>query len=205
MPPLSPKGETHRRPSPAVHPRLLYLAALALGLLSMNLTRQALKEGEKARASVPVVVASTPLAAGKTLTSEDVRIALYPPGLVPEGAIPSLEQVVGRRLASAAGRGEPITASRLVSRRPPEGFRDVAVSADGAEALQPGELADIMVVDGDPATPPKILAEGRLVVSVEDREGERIVVLRLRAEEARAVAEAMARGRLVVVASGAPN
>lgn len=59
----------------------------------------------------PVLVAARDLPAGTVLTSAHLRTASYASGTTPDEA---LESPVGRTLAGPLGRGEPVTATRVV-------------------------------------------------------------------------------------------
>lgn len=89
---------TQRRPLAAV----LALLAVVLGLHAARPT---------APATAELVVAGHDLPAGAVLTGEDLATVRVPPALVPAEAE---RQAVGRVLASAVRRGEPITDVRLV-------------------------------------------------------------------------------------------
>lgn len=61
--------------------------------------------------SVPVVTASRDLPAGTVLGADDLTTVAYAPGTVPAG---TSTDPVGRTLAAAVRRGEPVTDVRLV-------------------------------------------------------------------------------------------
>jgi Flp pilus assembly protein CpaB len=100
-----------------------------------------------------VWVASHDLKGGAPLRRSDLRLAEFPPALAPADAVPAATPPVGRLLAAAMRRGEPITDVRLLSTGLLAGSgnaSDVAVPvrvSDGPAALalvHPGEAVDVI-------------------------------------------------------------
>lgn len=87
----------------------------------------------------PVAVATRALSAGATLSRGDVTVARWPRSLVPAGTEPDPARLVGRTLAGAVSKGEPLTGPRLVG-------------ADLAAGLPRGRLAvPVPIVDANAA------------------------------------------------------
>ena len=85
---------------------------------------------------------------GTVLAAADLGAVRWPDGLVPGSAVRDLSHAVGRTVAAAMTRGEPLTTARLL---------DTGISA----ALQPGQVAPtITLADGGQAA---ILQAGALV------------------------------------------
>lgn len=88
-------------------------------LLAAGLTAGAVAVGLGALAPDPppgarVVVAARDLGGGQVLTAADLAVAQLPAAAVPDGATRTADGLLGRTLAGAARRGEPITDVRLV-------------------------------------------------------------------------------------------
>ncbi|RYV50400.1 flagellar biosynthesis protein FlgA [Pengzhenrongella frigida] len=112
--------------------------------------------------TVPVAVAGRELAPGVPLAAADLRVVRMPPALVPSGAHPSVDTVVGQRLVVGAPAGLPIVhgllaGDRLATAGPagtvvaPVRLADPAVAA----LLRPGDRIDLLAAagtaDGEPA------------------------------------------------------
>lgn len=123
-----------------------------------------------APASSPVLVATRDLAAGATLSSDDVAVRQWPANTVPDGTA-TLDDVVGRVLAAPLRTGEPVTdvrvgATGFATTEP--GLAAVPVRLPDASVvglLAPGDRIDLIAtdpVDGDAET----VAEDVLVLAV---------------------------------------
>ena len=101
-----------------------------------------------------VPVAAKDLAGGSMLAAPDVRVAYLPAAAVPAGALPSVAAAIGRTLAGAVRRGEPLTDARVVGpslAKLAGGPGNVAVPvrlADPgvARLLRPGDRVDVVSV-----------------------------------------------------------
>jgi pilus assembly protein CpaB len=62
----------------------------------------------------PVLVAARNLAAGSTLTDADITVSRWPAQAVPEHRLSDSSAAVGKVVGAAMGRGEPLTAMRLL-------------------------------------------------------------------------------------------
>lgn len=123
-----------------------------------------------APATAPVLVATRDLAAGATLSSDDLAVRHWPADAVPDGAA-TVGDVVGRVLAAPLRTGEPVTDVRV-------GAAGFATTAPGLTAvpvrvpdagvvglLGPGDRIDLIATDpadGDAET----VAEDVLVLAV---------------------------------------
>ena len=125
--------------------------------------------------SVPVVTAARDLAAGTRLATADVTTTLLTPGTVPEGAVDSLGNAVGRTLVSAARRGEALTDLRLVGASPSTEVDAVLAplriaDAEAVALLRPGDVVDVLgaglPVEGATASSARLLASAVRVVTV---------------------------------------
>lgn len=86
--------------------------------------------------SVPVIVATKSVPAGQRLSAADLRVAHYPPELVPGGHASNPDQFLERVLAVGADAGQPLSEHHLVSAR--------------AVGPEPGRvIAPVRVADGD--------------------------------------------------------
>lgn len=102
--------------------------------------------------SHPVVVAAHAVGTGGVLGADDLRLARYPDGAVPEGALTTLPAAVGRRVTAGLSPGEPLTAARLLDddARAAPGRVALAVrlpDAGLAGLLRPGERIDLLATD----------------------------------------------------------
>lgn len=145
-------------------------AALLVGLAVVL----ALSPGTRSAAGVPVVVAARDLAPGTVLGTGEVVLRGLPEQVVPDGAVRTTPDVLGRTLAAPVRRGEPLTDLRLAG---PALAR--AVSADPAAVsvalrlpdsdiaalLYPGAVVDVLTL-GERQDEPVVLASGARVLAV---------------------------------------
>lgn len=108
--------------------------------------------------TAPVVVAAHDLEAGSVLRGADLRVDHVPRPAVPPVALTSLADALGRRVASAAAGGEPLTSTRLVPRGPLDGLpagrvalHVVAADPASVDLLSPGLPARVYPSAGGPA------------------------------------------------------
>ncbi len=148
-------------------------------------------------ARAPLVVAAVDLPAGRTVRAVDLALRLWPPELVPAGALHDPRAVGGRVIVGAARAGEPITDVRLVGAGPAPGLLAAAVPvrlADAAVAalLLPGRRVDVVTL-GQRSDQPVLLAEDAVVLAVlaeDPRVRGRIVIVSMPREIATRVAAA---------------
>lgn len=152
--------------------RLAAVACLALAAASALAARSSQPSRASAHPpSAPVVVAAHDLGAGRTLTPGDLATAAWPRKLVPAGAAATPAGLVGRRSAGPIGRGEAITAARLVgaglTAGLPPGIVAAAVRTDAGVAglIHPGDRVDVLAgpVDDGGVAPAKTNASALLV------------------------------------------
>lgn len=161
---------------------------------------------------VPIVVAAHDLSPGSIVTDGDVRVAEFGAGLLPDGAVTTPADVIGKTVAGATRRGEAITDTRVLgprlaavsvgtteSRVVPLRLADAGV----AELLREGDRVDVFTAIDDAAPGPDMLAENAAVVLVSptgDGRGakERVVMIALPTEAAGKVAAASLTSALTV-------
>jgi pilus assembly protein CpaB len=201
--------------------RLAALVLLLLACLSWLQDHRA--PPPDARAGTAVLTAARDVASGAVLGAADLRMARYPPSSVPVGALHSARSALGRTLAGAVRRGEPITDVRLVGPGLVSGLAGadaVAVpvrlaDGDAARLVRVGDRIDILATyaDGaaDPAEPSPTdrtvdatpVAAGVRVLAVLARadaasEDGFVIVVASTAQAARRLAGAAAHARLSV-------
>lgn len=170
----------HRLPRLGKWPRLLGAACCLL--LAAGSALAAPSGRPTTGATVPVVVAARPLPAGHVLTRDDLVVRRWPAQLRPPNARGDPGALAGRRLAGPVGRGETITATRLLgsdlATQLPVGLVAAAVSLGdphAADLVRPGDRVDLLEADrpadplaAAPATRPavELLAAGCRVLAV---------------------------------------
>lgn len=144
------------------------------GLLALAAVVLAVRGQVGSAGSVPVLVAARDLPPGSVLTLADIRVARWPPELVPAGALTSASDADGRVIAGAANRGEPLTPTRLAG---PELARRATGTSDAtsvpirltdagvAGLLGPGRQVDVVAL-GERTDQPTVLATGATVLTV---------------------------------------
>ncbi len=117
-------------------------------------------------ATQPVVVAAADLSLGAELKKEDLHVASYPAGQVPEGIFAKPEEILGRGIIVPIVKNEPILAAKLASKEAgvglppviPEGMRAVSVRVNEvigvAGYVLPGTRVDV-VCTGSPNGQPQ--------------------------------------------------
>lgn len=162
-----------RRPRSPVH-LARQVAALLLATGALVLAVRPPADGAAVAAGPPtvaVVVARADLPPGSLLTADDLALARWPPGLVPDRAVGSPGELAGRTLAGPLAEGEPVTELRLVgpgltaSLPPgqvaaPVRLADLAVTA----LVRPGDRVDVLATPPD-ATAAEVVVPGALVLA----------------------------------------
>ena len=129
---------------------VLIAVALVLGLFAWTLSRRPAPVAvpPATHASVPVVVATRTLTAGKAITLEDLRVQSLP--INPNGAFTDPAQLAGRVPNAEIGADSPVLESQLSSglaERVEPGERALAVRVDEGNAfgnrLRPGNFVDV--------------------------------------------------------------
>lgn len=174
--------------------------------------------GGTLRSDPQVVVFSRALAAGDTVTAEDLRLVSIPAEAIPDGAITDPEAAAGRTVVTAAGRGEIVTDVRITGSALVQSFNDAA-NGEGAPEVTtvvPVRLADPATVNllshGDTVTiltspseedgASSVLARGGRVV-VADEDNPDTVLIALSEHDAQTVASASLTSPLGVVLTSA--
>lgn len=203
--PTSLNPTVPERLSAALRPdfaRTVLARRIAAGLLVVLAAASALRP-DPAGTYVDVAVAAADLRPGTAVSAEDVGLQKRSAATLPDGALRSLDQVVGSTVAGAARRGEILTDARIL------GSRLAGISAGPDARVVPLHLADTAVLDvirpgdvvdvlGAPATEaeatPRMLASAAVVVLVSavaaGRGDDRVVLVALPAGAATAVAGA---------------
>ena len=113
-------------------------------------------------ASVPVVVASTPLPVGTRLTPDHLKVARWPARNPVPGAFADPKQLVDRGLIAMVAENEPVTAFKVAGPEAgaglppviPEGMRAMSISVNDvvgvAGFVMPGTHVDVLVSVDDP-------------------------------------------------------
>lgn len=131
---------------------LLVLAGL-LALLAWQVGRQTrpVVAPQGAAALHPVVITTRPVAAGKPIAADAVKIEQLP--IDPAGAYRDVTRVVGQVPLVDLGASVPVLESQMLgglARQVPEGERAVAVAVDEVigvgHQVQPGDFVDVFVV-----------------------------------------------------------
>ena len=203
LPPV-PWRRALRRARRSLALRWLLVAAAAGGVAAEAAAIGAEADAERDAwgTAVSVVVVARDVAAGSTVEAADVRVERRPAAVVPDDAV--TEPPVGRRATATRVAGEVVVASRLapaglspVAALVPDGAVAVAVptSASGFGAAAPplavGDRVDVLA--------PRPVAVDAVVVAV----GDDALTIAVDAEDAAAVAEAMASSVITVALRGA--
>jgi pilus assembly protein CpaB len=172
-----PAGGRRRRSLPGARWRLLLWRSrfpVAAALLGVATALVVAELGPAPTPTVPVVVAGHALAAGVTLSEDDLRVVRMPVVLVPGGSHPRTGDLLGRPLVTGAPAGLVIVdgllgGARLAGAGPPGTVVAPVRLADPAVAalLRPGDRIDLLAAagtaDGEPAA--RRLAERALVLA----------------------------------------
>jgi len=140
--------------------------AATLAAVAVLATIQAV--GGSATPIVAVAVAATELPAGHMLTTSDIRVQDYPVDLRPPGSYMNAEPIVGDVIVAPVSAGEPLTATRLLGKRPQAGRGKVAAPVRLADAgvaglLAPGDVITIISANRDGSV--RVLARNARVIT----------------------------------------
>ena len=137
---------------------LALLSGLAAAWLALNYLRQPENPIRSVEPSATeVVVAARDLSLGTILTAEDVKVASWPGGLLPEGYSASVEEVLGRGVITNVVLNEPLISSKIAVKEAggglpiviPEGMRGISVRVDDVISIAgfvlPGNRVDVLV------------------------------------------------------------
>lgn len=144
----------------------------------------------------PVLVAATDLSAGDPVGPADVRVATWPTGLVPDGALTAPSDLpADARAAGAVSAGAVLTPHLLadgVAGLLSDGRAAVPVPGDGLGSVRPGDRVDVVATAMDGSG--RRVATGADVLAVD---GEQLW-LGVDADAVDAVAAAGAAGRITL-------
>lgn len=204
-PTLAARVSVLAHPAWARRPLARRIAAAVLALLAVALFFRGDPHSDRSQ----VVVAARDLQPGRVVVADDVTLTDYRADVRPDGAVAALDAIVGKTVAGATRRGEPITDARVLGPRlaaVSTGTADSRVvplrlaDAGVAELLREGDRVDVFTADdhGEPGTPPPgptMLAADAVVVLVSSAEGgrggkERVVMLALPTADAGRIATA---------------
>ncbi len=170
-----------------------------------------------------VVVFVRDVAAGRTVSTDDVELRAVPPEFIPAGALTSAEEVDGRVVVAAAGAGEVATVSRFLgatltaelvsastAQRSGEPANMVPLKLAEPEILpllHHGDTVTIVTHAGETGEPEVVAAGGRVVLATMEDEtsgsgAPGTVLVALPESDARAVAAAALSTPLAVVLTG---
>ena len=172
---------------------------------------------------VPVVFAAGDVARGSTITSAAVEVRPIPSAYTPPGAFGDVDEVNGRIAVTDLAAGEPITSTRVSSKRVgpiaalvPLGLRAFAIDAVVPQgAVQAGDRVDVLATYGGGHPHTETVAVGLEVLLVlrpadgggldgsAANEGPRLVLL-VAPDVAERLAYAQAFGEITVTIEGAP-
>lgn len=152
-----------------------------------------------------VVVAARDLRPGIAVTDEDVALARRPAATIPDGAVTTVQTVLGATLAGPSRRGEVLTDARLLGSRltgltaAPDARVVPLHLADAAvlDLIRPGDVVDVLgAPSGEPDARPRLVASDAVVVLVSPESpapgasNDRVVLVALPAPAATALAGA---------------
>jgi Flp pilus assembly protein CpaB len=184
---------------------LILATALTVNGLATRADRALRRWGD----TVPVAVATQPLAPGDVVSASAAVVRHWPRAVVPPGALHSVP--VGRTVVTAIYTGEVIADGRVapdglhgVAALLPPGTRALTVPTDGPTvAVALGDRVDLLATfdpsaagDGDPTFP---VAEAATVVAVSDQS----VTVAVAADDAPRLAFALAQGTVAIAVRGA--
>jgi pilus assembly protein CpaB len=133
----------------------LLCAAVATALVVMYLQKTA-QEAKAGPVLTPVVVATSDLSFGQTLTASNLRIAMFPQESVPKGAISEIDSLIGQSTKVFLAENEPVLATKLSSIggglslkiEPP--LRGMSIKVDRVSGVSgfilPGDRVDVIAV-----------------------------------------------------------
>lgn len=153
--------------------RRLAAAVLAAGALVLAVTPPELVPANAiAQSQTEVLVAAHDLAAGLTITADDLESSARTSAQLPDGALRAGDDVAGRVVTAAVRRGEIITDRRLLGPGLSASLGSGVVASpvrlvdlDVAALLRPGDRVDILAASADTETA-VVVAAGVLVLAV---------------------------------------
>ena len=142
-----------------------------------------------------VVVATTAIKRGETVSTEAVRVVEWPKGAVPQGAYTSLPQAIGSVARTSIFENDPITSHKVVDANSrsvlsmliPDGRRAISIKVNEVTGIAgfvaPSSRIDVLVTvpekDDDPARTRIVLQDIEVLAiaqAIEQRENKPVVV-----------------------------
>ena len=211
-----PRPFSFRRKLPASSRVFLTVAAvcaIASFLLVRGGAARAGGTGGAAGPSVDIVVASHDIAAGATLTADDLRLVRMPEAFAPPGAVAAVDAVLGWVSGSVVAEGEPLSTARLgrsVLAGQVAAGRLVVSTTFGSipDGLTTADRVDAFATFGGARPYTELVGEDLRVLRIEPVQGGfggeqgTIVTLDVDATAARQLLQADATGTLALVARG---
>jgi Flp pilus assembly protein CpaB len=123
-------------------------------------------------ATTPVWTAARELPSGTVLGRSDLTRTGFAPGSVPAAAVRSLDNVVGRTLATPLGAGEPVTTGHLTGAEALAGLPGRSAIAvripdgDVVALLTPGQRVTLVATDPQGGRPPERVSDDAAVLAV---------------------------------------
>ena len=167
-----------RRKRPRSSKVMLFLSVLLAVTATLVLRGHLLRLEARAAAAGPgrpVIVAEHDLGRGTVIETGAVTTRSMPEAYLPPGALASLSEVVGRRLAADVVAGEPLTAARLapeggaIASLVPPGLRAAPLAVPASVGLvEAGDRVDVLATfaGGQPHT--ETVIGGADVLSIEE-------------------------------------
>jgi Flp pilus assembly protein CpaB len=185
---------------------LLWALAITVGWATANVVARAREEGRSWGRRQAGVVAVVPVRAGVRVRRSDVATRSVPVALLPPDAVGSTAAIVGRVARVPLSVGQIIVGAQMAG--PRQSTTEVLVGAerralavatgDARPPLQLGDHVDVIAGRGAGAGPDGVIAADAEVVHV----AERSVTIAVGAEDAVALARAMASGPLLLALRG---
>ena len=155
-------------------PGAFWIGSAVVGLVIFRSTALG---GPAALAGRRVVVVDRAVLTGHRIGSPDVRFTAAPDGLIPEDAVTTFSDAVGRVATADLAARTVLRRSQVGVGRTgaqaliPFGWRAVGIPAtDAVPALRPGEWVDVVAAfDGPSASPPEVIVPRGRVVEVSER------------------------------------
>ena len=128
-----------------------------------------------------VVVASTPLSTGDTLSQANTTTAMIPRELIPQGAISDLDSIEGKTIVAPLPEGAPIFSQQLFTSAfttsPPAGMVVTSITLDDTATLSVMRPGDHLYLysppnEGDETDEAQLLTKKALVMAVREGEAE---------------------------------
>lgn len=123
-----------------------------------------LASSEDGPPTVPVVVATRPLAVGELTSPGSLRLVQWPAELAPEGALRAVSEAVGLRVAIPLQRGDALTRTRfsagsLLAGQPPDqvAIRVTMADPSSTSMVEAGDMVDLLASWGVVASGVRVL------------------------------------------------